>query len=124
MKFDLDNLNPGVMFETEGGGKVWLRVCAGDDFRKIRKQTTKKKVEFRNNQRYEYEVVDEELQSRLLWDFCIVNWDGFYDGENHVIPCNIETKNLLMGQSLAFSRFVLDKIDVLTQNAEAGNSDS
>jgi len=122
--FNLDDLNPGVEFEyEEGGAKITLRVCAGDDYKVIRKQTTKKKVEFKNNQRHEYEVVDDDLQSRLLWDFCIVDWEGFFDVDGKTIPCNIDTKNLLMGKSLDFSKFVLDKIQELTETQEKTKED-
>ncbi len=117
--FDLNDLNPGVEFEyEEGGGKVTLRVCAGDDYKEIRKKTTKKKVEFKNGQRHEFEVVDDDLQSRLLWDFCIVDWEDFFDADKKPIPCNIETKNLLMGKSLQFSKFVLEKIQELSDAQE------
>ena len=36
-KVDLKNLNPGTWFTMEGGGKVCLRLCAGDDYLAIRK---------------------------------------------------------------------------------------
>ncbi len=117
--FDLDDLNPGVEFEyEEGGGKITLRVCAGDDFKAIRKKTVARKVEYKNGQRFEVEKTDDDLQGRLLWDFCIVDWEGFFDAEGKPIPCNIDTKNLLMGKSLKFSKFVLDKIQELTDTAE------
>jgi hypothetical protein len=116
--FDLDDLNPGIEFEFEGGGRVWLRVCAGDDFKAIRKKTTKKKVEFRAGQRHEFEVTDDDLQSKLLWDFCIVRWEDFFDKNGKAIPCNSDTKSLLMGKSMKFSRFVLDKINELTNTED------
>ena len=42
MQVNLENLNPGTWFEMEDGGRICLRVCAGDDYRAIRKAATKK----------------------------------------------------------------------------------
>ncbi len=115
--FNLEELNPGTCFELEGGGKIYLRVCAGDDYRKIRKQSVTKKVDYKNAQRFPYDSVNEDLENKLLWDFCIVNWENlFSDVEKTMpIPCTTENKMLLMGKSLKFSRFVSDCLSKLTE---------
>ncbi len=113
--WDLNDLNPGASFDMEGGGKVRLRVCAGEDFRNIRKQTLKKKVEYKNAQRHSYEDIDEDLENKLLWDFCIVGWENFFDASGNPIPCTKENKVLLMGRSIKFSRFVLDSLNKLAE---------
>lgn len=123
--FNLEDLNPGVLFDMEGGGKVRLRVCAGDDFRNIRKQTLKKKVEYKNGQRHSYEEIDEDLENKLLWDFCIIDWENFFDGSGNPIPCTKENKVLLMGKSIKFSRFVLDSLNKLAEiNSEQAEAES
>jgi hypothetical protein len=120
--FNLNDLNPGTWFDYENGSRVCLRVCAVDDTKNIRKQTTKKKIEFKNNQRVIYDEVNEELESQLVWDFCIVDWEKFFDSRGNSIPCNKEMKLLLMGKSLKFSNFVNEKIkilaDLVSENAE------
>jgi len=114
--FDIGGeLNPGVTFDFEGSGKMTFRVCAGDDFRNIRKQTLKKKVEYKNGQRFQIEVIDEDLENQLLWDFCIIGWENFFDASGNPIPCTKENKILLMGKSIKFSRFVLDCLNKIAE---------
>ena len=125
VSFDLENLNPGTMFEMEGGGQLWLRVCAGDDLRDIRKKTVQKKKEYKkingNLQRLTFEEVDDDLQSQLVWDFCIVKWEKFFADEAKTIPipCTTENKLKLMGRSLIFSKFVGDSLTTLRGTIEA-----
>ena len=123
--FDISGeLNPGVSFTMEGGGVVWLRVCAGDDLRDIRKKTVKRKVEYRkvdgNMQRIPFEEVDEDLQSQMVWDFCIVKWENFFaDVEKTIpIPCTTENKLKLMGRSLVFSKFIGECLQTLRGTLE------
>ena len=122
--FDLGNLNPGTAFTMEGGGVVYLRVCAGDDLREIRKKTVKKNKEYKkidgNLQRITFEEVDDDLQSNLVWDFCIVNWENFFADEAKTIPipCTTENKLKLMGRSLIFSKFVGDCLQTLRGTLE------
>jgi len=118
MKFNLSNLNPGTKFffneDDEKEGSVSLRVCAGDDLRAIRKQSAQDKVEYRRGSRIEYKKVNEEVENTLLWDFCIVEWEGVLSEEtNQPIPCTKENKSLLMGKSPVFSKFVGDKLSIL-----------
>ena len=119
MKFDLDNLNPGTRFDfPDSDAWVCLRTCAGDDLKAIHKQTRKKKIEYRRGQRFEYQEINEGLESRLLWDFCIMDWGGLFDKHAKPIACNTEMKVLLMGKSVVFSSFVVECLDKLNQ-AEA-----
>lgn len=112
--FDVSGeLNPGVWFTLEGGGRVSLRVCSGEVLRSIRRKTMVKKIEYRNKERYEYEEFvpgGEEQQMFMMWDYSIVDWELFFDANGNPIPCTFETKKLLMGNSLKFSSFVNDKL--------------
>jgi hypothetical protein len=121
--FDFDNLNPGVWFPYKDSdtASICLRVCAGDDIKAIRKQTTKTKVEYKNNQRFTYEDTNDELYRELLWDFCIVDWKGFANKSGIEIPCTKENKLLLMGKSVDFAKFVgdsLEKLNDIDKNTE------
>ena len=119
MKFDLDNLNPGTRFDfPDSDAWVCLRTCAGDDLKAIHKQSRKKRIDYRRGQRFEYQKTDEDLESRLLWDFCITDWGGLFDKPGKPIACNTEMKIALMGKSVVFSSFVVDCLDKLNQ-AEA-----
>lgn len=123
--FSIDGeLNPGTPFEMEGGGVVYLRVCAGDDLRDIRKKSVKKLKEYKkidgNLQRLTYEETDEDLQSQLVWDFCIVKWENLFADEAKTvpIPCTTENKLKLMGRSLVFSKFVGESLQTLRGELE------
>jgi len=122
MQFDLENLNPGTKFffddNDEKKGSVTLRVCAGDDLRAIRKLSAKKKVEYRRGARIEYQDVNDEIENGLLWDFCIVNWEGVLNKHDELILCTKENKVLLMGKSPSFAKFVGDKLSILAELEE------
>lgn len=129
--FNLGDLNPGTWFDYDvaTGSRVCLRVCGADKLREIRRQTVKKKAEYKKGERFtfdDYIPGGEELNSRLLWDFCIVAWEKFFDANEITIPCNIETKNALMGGSPEFSSFVVDnmrKLAKLDEGEELSDSE-
>jgi hypothetical protein len=107
--FNLDE-KPGVFFDMDGGGRVQLRSIDVDDWKAIRKQTVRKKVDFKKVDgtpgRFEYEEVNEDLQNELFWDKVIVSWENFLDGKGVSIPCTKENKILLMSRSAKFAKFV------------------
>lgn len=127
IQFDLNNLNPGEWFvyPDNENTKICLRVCAGDDLREITKQTTKKKIEWKVNpttRRVERAVYDDDLDpdgslfNELLWDFCIVDWEGILDSNKNKIPCTRENKKLLMGKSVKFAQWVVSCLDILRES--------
>ena len=119
MIIDLDKLNAGTWFPMDGGGEVCVRVCAGDDYQAIRKQavTSKSEIVFdpktRQAQKVREEIVDDLLQSSLLWDFCIVDWKNLLDAKEQPIPCTKEMKLLLMGRSPRFFTFISGCVEKL-----------
>jgi hypothetical protein len=129
MNFDLTNLNPGTWFDfEEGGARVCLRVCDGDAMRQIRKKTIKKKAELKKVDNVMQKVVSEEtnedLQSDLIWDYCIVDWEGFFNVKtDEPILCTTENKLLLMGKSVEFSRFVADALGKLRDTFEGDEAE-
>lgn len=120
MKFNLDNLNPGVYFPFEDDeGGVTVRVASADVIRGIDKKTVKKKVQFRRGQRYEIDDTDEEKRSALVWDYAIVDWNGVFDNDGNEIPCTTDNKIKLMNGSVQFSRFIGNCLEQLTEDVEA-----
>jgi hypothetical protein len=111
--FDLDE-KQGVWFDLDGGGRVQLRTLSFDALKKITKQCTKKKVDFKKVEgtpgRFEYTEVDEDLQNELFWDHCIVSWENLLDSKGKEIPCTRENKVLLMVRVERFARFVADSL--------------
>lgn len=119
MKFDLENLNPGVFFpfeDSEGG--ITIRLASGEALNDIDKKCVKKKVEYRKGQRYEVVNVNDEKRSTLLWDYVIVDWEGVTDLEGNPIPCTQENKHRLMIGSTRFSNFVSKCVENLAEDIE------
>jgi hypothetical protein len=105
-------------FEAEDGGRLQLRIPTMADWKKIRKQTVRKKVEFKKVDgtpgRFEFEEVNEELQNELFWDIAIVNFENFTN-KGTLIPCTKENKILLMTNS-KFAKFFSDSFKMLTED--------
>jgi hypothetical protein len=119
VEIDLEKLNPGTWFDLPGGGRISLRVCAGDDYRAITDQVVRRKSEvvFDPKSGRAHRLVSEETDERklteLLWDFCIVDWEGIVDASGKPIPCTAEMKLRLMGRSPAFFSMVSERLDRL-----------
>ena len=114
-------------FEMDGGGRVELRTLSYDALKKINKQSTRKKVDFKKVEgtpgRFEYEEVNEELQNELFWDHCILAWENLYDSKEVEIPCTKENKVLLMTKSAQFAKFISDSLETLNK-AEAAQAEA
>jgi len=127
--FDLEE-KPGVWFDLYGDGRVQLRAISADDWKEIRKQTVKKKVEYKRvegkAERFPVEEVNEDLQNELFWDKTIQSWDGFSikikkDGKTEIVNCIPENctsdlKFLLMMRSPKFAKFVGECLKQLTED--------
>jgi len=111
--FDIEE-KEGVWFDMEGGGRVQLRTLSYDALKKITKQCTKKKVDFKKVEgtpgRFEYIETDDDLQNELFWDHCIVAWENLFDAKGNEIPCTRENKVLLMVRVEKFAKFVADSL--------------
>lgn len=120
MIFDFDELNPAAWFDfpnDPGKGRVQVRVCAGEDLERITKETTHPKVEYKKHQRFEYEKVDDNQQEKL-WDFCIVDWENFFDAKKKPVPCDIKNKVKLMKGSVIFATFIGDCLEQITNDIQ------
>ncbi len=130
MNIDLDNLNPGTWFyfddKDHSQGRVCLRTCPAAELKKIRKATHKISYKFRHGQRFESVDVDELLEDKLLWDYCIVDWEGV-NNNGQALECTPEIKSALMGGVPAFASFVtsalteLGSLDALAQEEAEKN---
>jgi len=123
MRFNLKDLNPGTVFlfndDKPEEGSVTLRLCNGQALTDIRKQTVKKRYEYKRGARMEVEDFNDELHSELLWDYAIVDWSGVEDEKGKPIPCTRENKALLMRGSPVFSRLVGNYLDRLGEEEAA-----
>lgn len=118
--FDISGEKEGVWFDMEGGGKIKLRTMSADAFKEIRKQTVKRKIEYKRvegkAERFVAEDVDDDLQSDLFWDHVILTWDNLYDSKGKEIPCTKENKSLLLNRSVKFLNFVTESFKTLTED--------
>lgn len=108
MKFSTDNPYVRCYFDDDKPeeGFVELRTLTFEKITEIRKKTVKKRVEFKRQQRYEVEEVNERLRDELTWDYCIGDWSQVLDDQGQEIENTKENKLMLMGKSVAFSSFV------------------
>ena len=140
MEIRRSNLNKPSRFYLEEEAQVKegrqrqfvdLRQCAGKDLDEIIEQTTETIVEFRRPtkpngkedkrapaQRVEYQKEDKKLFKRLLWDFAIPNWLIYDEDTGEEIPCTADEKYLLMTESLEFSTFVGNCLELLAEQSE------
>lgn len=116
MKFDLENLNPGIWFTHDEGGKIQVRAIPLEALKKIERQTTKKRVEYKRGQRLEYTDVDDEKQNELIWDYCIISWKNIEDDNGKPIECTKKNKIDLMNKSVVFATWVAESIEIAAES--------
>jgi hypothetical protein len=120
MRLDLEDLNPPVWFDhpDDDEARILMRETTNEEVTEIQRKTTKIRREFRRGQRFEYEEIDDDKRSEMMWSKAIVDWQGLYNGEEP-IPCTDENKLLLMRKSPWFTRWVVDCLEKLMEdNAE------
>jgi len=64
-------------------------------------------------------IENEELFSKLLWDYVIVGWEGF-TVKGVEFPCTAENKLLAVRNDPKFSSFVTNSLQKLNEVEEAG----
>lgn len=120
--FDESLVEAGTWFAHEDNWKVCLRLCSMERMKEIRKATTKKRIDFKKVDgtpaRFEYDDVDDDKASLMLWDYCITNWEGIVDSKGNDLPCTAENKFALMHKLRVFQSFVTDGIAKLNAAEE------
>lgn len=122
MKFNMAELNPGAWFSFDeqdpDAGRICLRILTTDAREQITKQTTKKCVEYKRGERYEYTEVDDDAYSRLMWDYCIVDWEHLEDEDGKPIECTADNKVKLVKGHPGFAAFLGECLECLTDCAK------
>lgn len=125
-------LNTGAWFDMPDdpdGARVCLRVMAIGILKKIHKETTSKKTEYkklgrgRDYQRFEYDDPDEEKREQLLWDYCITDWEGIFDTDGTGLECTNENKIKLMNGSVEFALFIGNCLETLNMAQDKDRED-
>lgn len=135
----LDDLGEQVgterWFEMDGGGKVQFRPVPITEYRRIQKKTTKQKVDFKKVEgvpaRLPYEDIDQDLQTRLFWDYAIVSWDEFSfkhpETKELIIctpeTCTVENKIILINCSKKFVTFANESMKTIDEDEKARDTD-
>ena len=123
MKFDLENLNPGTWFDDGDGGRICIRSLSTEEATAISKKTTTTKVEYKNGQRFAYEITDDDKAFSLMWDAVIVDWEGVVSADDKPLECTTENKLRLMRKSPVFARIIRGYLEKLVE-AEAIEKDA
>ncbi len=120
---DISDEKAGSWFDMEGGGRVQIRFMTVDALKIIRKQTVKKRVEYKRvegrAERFDVEEINDELQNELFWDYVIMAWENLFDAKENPIPCIREYKLLLMMRSAKFVKFITDALRTLSDDETA-----
>jgi hypothetical protein len=119
-KFNMKDPNPGAWFKFDeddpGSGRIRIRSLNIHQRNEIRKQCCKPKVDYHKGARFTYDDINEDLFSRLLWDYCLAEWTGLEDDDGDPIPCNTDTKADLMMKNPNFALFVNDCLEKLNED--------
>lgn len=121
-KFALSNLNPGSWFSFNENdpesGSICVRTINDAERNKIRKATRKKRVEYKRGQRFEVEDFDDDAFTKMLWDYCIVDWKDLEDDDGNPIECTVDNKLKLIREHVGFQLFVSNCIEKVTEEIE------
>lgn len=122
MKFNMLDLNPGDWFllepEKKDSGRVKVRVLNSGKLAEIRDSTIRTEVEYRGENRFEYQKIDHSARDSIVWDYCIVDWEGIIDDDDKPIECNTENKIKLMNNHIGFSNFIQNCLERLNRQSE------
>jgi len=120
--FSIKDPNPGVWFKFDESdpesGEIRIRAMNNEQRKVLQKACNKKRVEYKHGQRFEVIDSKDDKFSEMLWDYCIVEWNGLEDDEGGPILCGPETKAALMQKNVGFSQFVGKCLEPLSEEEE------
>lgn len=117
---NFSSANKGTWFyydpADESLGGVSFREITIDEQQRIENITVKTRKKFRRGVSYDDVKTDEELASKLRWDFCIVDWtETQLDGQD--LDCTCDNKVKMM-KVTDFVKFAVDSLsDLVEMNA-------
>lgn len=120
--FSTKDPNPGVWFvfdeKDPDTGRIRIRSINREQLDEIRKKCVKKKVEYKHGQRFEYVETNEDLHSRMWWDYIIAEWEKLEDDDGTPLECDTDTKVFLMKNNVGFAAFVNQCFEKLNDEEE------
>lgn len=115
--FDIASKGHWCYFDSknEALGGVCLRAPTAEITESIEKMTVNVKKKFKRGVWREDKTTDTQLASKLMWDFCIVDWKEIVlDKDAPPAECTKENKSRAV-KNWEFLRFVNDKLDELME---------
>jgi len=120
--FSLKDPNQGAWFQFNendpDSGEIQIRVINSARRSEMQKACVKPKVEYKHGQRFEFTQTNDELFSRMLWDYSIVSWVRLEDDDGKPIECTTDNKIFLMQNNVGFAQFVSKCLEILTETEE------
>lgn len=122
MEFSLQNKGTWFFFdeEDETKGGVCLRIITPAEVEKIERICTKKRDVIKKGVHYEKVDTDEKQYSRLLWDYCIIDWKEV-NVDGNPLECTTENKTKLITGDPGFSTFIIKKMEKLQDTLDTGS---
>lgn len=117
--FETSNTGTWFYFDPEHpeSGGVCLRLLTAEKTKSIEKMVTTVEKIMVEGQLAEKKKVNEKLESELIFDYCIVDWNEVQiDGQK--AECTIANKARIM-KSIDFARFVNQSLKVLAASNKA-----
>lgn len=115
--FDIESEGQWFYFDpaNEALGGVCLRVPTAEETARIEQLTVTVKKRFKRGVWREDKKTDTELASKLMWDFCIVDWKEVVLEKDAVSSkCSAENKARAV-KNWEFLRFVNERIDEMME---------
>ncbi len=119
--FDIESKGQWCYFDPkhEELGGVCLRAPTAEVTESIEKMTVTVKKKFKRGVWREDKTTDTQLASKLMWDFCIVDWKQVVlVKDTPPADCTKENKSRAV-KNWEFLRFVNDKLDELMEADDA-----
>lgn len=120
MKINTKDTNPAVWFFVPNdpvGGKMKLRVATAGHMKKIRHESNGPLlVEYQQGQRFEYYKPDKVLYDKLLWDYCIPEWENIFNEDGEPMECNCDNRLLIINECIELSNWVGDCLEQLNRD--------
>lgn len=111
--------NAGVWFSLGDGARIKLRLCTGEQFDKIREQTTEEIEVFKNVEgtpaRFDKVKTNTKLENELFWDYVIETWENVANEEG-ILECTKENKIRLINRSPQFVEVLSGLVEKLRKS--------
>ena len=122
MKVNMKNLNSGEWFffddKKPDDGRINIRILSHGKLAEVREKAFKTKREWHGSVKREWTETDDSVRDRIVWDYCIVDWENLEDEDGNPIECNTDNKLLLMNNQPRFAALVENCLNRLNEQEQ------